>query len=331
MVGQPAAASPWSAPWQPGAPADTVLAKAGELPPVAELTERSAYTEFTARSEVYPSSLSGQLSRESSPCRSPLPGIGPPTPENLPEVSSTVASLLQNALGDRHYEHDHASVFSNDANGSGMQQLAPGANSHSFFAAEPQGAPRASANAYAPENAPLAPRAAASPIARASMNCMNTAENAHLGRQSAASPIARAGASCVPPSFAARANADCPGREGEICQNAFQNSPSAPADFPLHDSSLAAQPCARDYPNSPPAVRSTAAQQFPVGGSPMCSPPVYYPPSPAAPAAFARGNENKPMSPMRRKDNKHQQSSPKSMGAVPVLGPLPSLSLRRLK
>lgn len=86
-----------SASWQPGVAADTVLAPLGELPPVAEVSARS--------SEAYPSSLASadpvdKVSRDSSPMRSPVPGVGPPTPEAPPAVDGNTALVLGSALLD---------------------------------------------------------------------------------------------------------------------------------------------------------------------------------------------------------------------------------------
>jgi hypothetical protein len=58
------------------------------------------------------------------------------------------------------------------------------------------------------------------------------------------------------------------------------------------------------------------------------SPPQAYPPSPVHCQVLVGGNDRPPRSPLRRKECIQRSTC---MGAVPVLGPLPSLSLRGLK
>jgi hypothetical protein len=91
--------------------------------------------------------------------------------------------------------------------------------------------------------------------------------------------------------------------------------------------------CARDYPNSPLAMHRGPTIESPVK-SPINAGAVEaasysastYPPSPVTYQPVARGNDYKPRSPLERKTT-HQR--PVGMGALPVLGPLPSLSLRQ--
>lgn len=258
----PTAADPWSAPWQPRAATDAVLGPCGELPPVAELSERS--------SQAYPSSLSGrqdgEISTGSSPLRTPVPGIGPPTPDTFPPLGS-VETMLESALNPVPREGPSSPFGTLPNNGC-------------FEGASP------------PLNAP------------------------HVS-----SPFARPTPNCSPDLSHSRA----------LLQTCIERSKPPP---PLCEPGTSTA-CARDYPNSPLAMHHSPCVDSPVRKvvAVPCSSPfaAAYPPSPVAAAhadlqPIARSHDRKPRSPLERKDCVQKSIS---MAAVPVLGPLPSLSLRQ--
>lgn len=284
MERQPAPANPWAAPWQPRAAEDTLLGPLGELPPVAELSERSSFVS-------YPSSLSGRpdskTSQDTSPLRTPLSGIGPPTP--VEPVVSSVENLLENAL--RENAQLKASMQLENALKENAQLRALQAEAVEASMQDPSGMVSWSVPSSMPG---LHTPNISSPLARPSANYSPDLPQATAGLQ----PFAGS----VP---------------------AELSRPSPPIQEPQ-----SAQLCARESPNSPLAFHRGSALESPSKGVGSGSPPAY-PPSPCAAdlQPIARGNDRAPRSPLLRKDSTQR---PLCMAAVPVLGPLPCLALRRV-
>jgi len=148
-------------------------------------------------------------------------------------------------------------------------------------------------------------------------------------RPNACSPLARPTPNCSPDVHrASEGSRPCEAQmQPGLTPFALEQSKPPP---PMQEPGHSAQFCARDnddscYPNSPLArhCNSSGPDSPPQGAAISASPA--YPPSPVAHILpVARGNDRPPRSPLRRKDCGQRSSC--SMGALPVLGPLPSLS-----